>query len=87
MSIRRVRDEPGKDRGMAYLALLWALPSVGMSQNKVDVFLDRSPEFWRMSVLYVCSCAFIQVFHKISQNLYGRFIARKGRQIVIADLG
>jgi hypothetical protein len=71
---------------MAYLALLRTLPSVGMSQDEVDVLLDRLPKFGRICISYICACAFVKIAHKITENLGSGFIPRKGRYVVIVDL-
>ena len=86
MTARSVCDESCKDSRVTYLALLSAFPPIGMSQNKVNVVLDRSPECGRVSILYIGASAIIQVFHKIPKDLNGGFIARKRRDIIIADL-
>jgi hypothetical protein len=57
-----------------------------MSQDKVNVLLDRFPEFQRMCVLYICACAFVEVAHKITENLDSIFIPRERRDVVIANL-
>ena len=84
--IRGVHDEPCKDCSVTYLTLLSALPSIRMSQNKVDVVLDGSPECCRVRILDVSAGAFIKVSHEIPKDLNRRFIPRKSRNVVIADL-
>jgi hypothetical protein len=86
MPARSVHDEPCKDRSMAYLILLSALPSIRMSQDKVDIVLDGSPEGGRMSILDVNASAFIKVSHEICKDLNCRFIPRKSWNVGIADL-
>src|ERR1700722_3585949 len=86
LSVWSVRDETCKDCGMAYLTLLRTLPSIGVSQNKVNIVLDGCPQGWRVSILYISLGAFIQISHEIPKHLDCRFILRKGRNIVIIDL-
>jgi len=81
-----VHDEACKYCSVTYLTLLSALPSIRMSQNKVDIVLDRSPECCRVRILYVSAGAFIKVSHEIPKDLDRRFIPRKSGNIVIADL-
>jgi hypothetical protein len=74
MSIRCVSNESCQNCCAAYLALLSTLPSIGMSQDKVDIVLDRFPKFWRVGVMYVCVGTLIKVSHEIPEDLDSRLI-------------
>src|ERR1700730_10968462 len=60
MPLWGIHDKPCKDRSTAYLTLLSAFPSIGMSQNEVDIILDGSPQCRGMGILNVSAGTFIK---------------------------
>ena len=87
MSFVRVRDESRRHRRLAHLALLQALPAVGVREHEHDVVLNRVPEALPVAVRLadVAPGTPEEVAQKVRQDVDGGKVGRERLEIPLGD--
>lgn len=83
-----IRNEPGEDRGLAHLVLLWALPPVWVSKDKRDLVFDSVPEGLAVGDAFgdVLAGAFEHVAQEVGENLNHGFAMGKRGKVLLDDV-
>ncbi len=87
MSCSRVGNKAPGYRSLAHLALLQALPAVGMGENEFNMVLDRIPDALSVAVRLadVAASTCEEVAEEIGEDCDHGLVGRQRREVLLGD--